>query len=315
MSNRHASIAILPFENLSGSPDDARLAGGFVQDLIAELARFPSIGVIAAESTFAVESAGLDDEGLGQRLGVEYLLKGSVRRAAKISASMCISCSSPPGSISGPSATMCRRRRSSPCRMRSRRKSPTPSRCGSTRACCWPRGGGSSRISPLTNAGCAAWSASSAAPSASDEEARAFFEQALAVDPHFARAHAGLSLSHFNEWSCQAWGCWEEKQRLAYEHAQQAEALDPDDPLVQVILAKIEQYRRQHGAGGGALPARAAPRAERRLRVHPARVRVCVARRRRAGDRSGRTRAGAESALPELVVLLRVGAVFRAAQL
>ena len=83
MSNRHASIALLPFENLSGLPDDDRIATGFVQDLIAELARFPSIGVIAAESTFAAESAGLDDAGVGRHLGVEYLLKGSVRRAGR----------------------------------------------------------------------------------------------------------------------------------------------------------------------------------------------------------------------------------------
>src|SRR6187455_691572 len=83
MSNRYASIAILPFENLSGSPADAHIAGGFAQDLIAELARFPSVGVIAAESTFAVESTGLNDAGIGRRLAVEYLLKGSVRRAAK----------------------------------------------------------------------------------------------------------------------------------------------------------------------------------------------------------------------------------------
>jgi tetratricopeptide (TPR) repeat protein len=57
-----------------------------------------------------------------------------------------------------------------------------------------------------------------------------------------------MSLSHFNEWSCMGWVCWEEKERLSYECATRAEALDPDDPVVQVILAKIEQYRRQHGA-------------------------------------------------------------------
>ena len=83
MSNRHASIAILPFENLSGSRDDELMAGGFVQDLIAELARFPSIGVIAAESIFAVDSTGLDDAAIGQRLAVDYLLKGSLRRSAR----------------------------------------------------------------------------------------------------------------------------------------------------------------------------------------------------------------------------------------
>jgi len=55
-----------------------------------------------------------------------------------------------------------------------------------------------------------------------------------------------MSLSHFNEWSCQAWDCWEKKETLAYDCAKRAELLDPDDPLVQVILAKIEQYRREH---------------------------------------------------------------------
>jgi tetratricopeptide (TPR) repeat protein len=81
----------------------------------------------------------------------------------------------------------------------------------------------------------------------SDAEARSFFEQALAIDPYCAKAEAGLSLSHFNEWSCQAWDCWEKKENAAYECALRAEALDPDDPVVQVILAKIEQYRRRHG--------------------------------------------------------------------
>ena len=71
-------------------------------------------------------------------------------------------------------------------------------------------------------------------------------------------------LSHFNEWSCQAWS-WEAKEKAAYECARRAEALDPDDAVVQVILGKIEQYRRQHAAAearyrrGAAACARAAP--------------------------------------------------------
>lgn len=88
-----------------------------------------------------------------------------------------------------------------------------------------------------------------------DLEGRRFFECALESDPHYARALAGISLSHFNEWSCQAWEKWEEKERLAYEYAARAEALDPDDAAVQVILGRIEQYRREFD--------RVAPRLER----------------------------------------------------
>lgn len=53
--------------------------------------------------------------------------------------------------------------------------------------------------------------------------------------PAYARAYTGLSLSHFNEWSCQAWEKWDEKERLAFEFARRAAQLDDDDAIVQVI--------------------------------------------------------------------------------
>jgi tetratricopeptide (TPR) repeat protein len=149
----------------------------------------------------------------------------------------------------------------------------------------------------------------------SDDEARVYFEQALAADPQYARAQAGLSLSHFNEWSCQAWECWEAKEKAAYECARRAEALDPDDAVVQVILGKIEQYRRQHAA--------AEARYRRALQLAPndafvtIQLAVGFALLGEAALAAGtwRTRTGAESARPELVVLLRRAAAFRAARL
>lgn len=247
MPNRHASIAILPFENLSGSRDDARMASGFVQDLIAELARFPSVGVIAAESTFAVESIELDDAGIGRRLAVEYLLKGSLRRSARslrLSVQLVQLASSQhlwaerydvpheelfavQDEIAAKVANALTARIDQTVLVASRRRQIT----NLTAYECWLRGMECLQRGTIE----------------SDDEARAFFEQALIVDPQYARAQAGMSLSYFNEWSCSAWGCWEEKERLAYACAQRAAALDPDDPLVQVILGKIEQYRRHHG--------------------------------------------------------------------
>src|SRR3546814_17154614 len=49
----------------------------------------------------------------------------------------------------------------------------------------------------------------------SHAEAQRFFERALEIDPQFARAYAGLSLTHFNEWSCLAWDRWAEKESKA----------------------------------------------------------------------------------------------------
>jgi tetratricopeptide (TPR) repeat protein len=78
-----------------------------------------------------------------------------------------------------------------------------------------------------------------------DLEARRLFEQALALDRDYARAWAGLSLSHFNDWSCAAWERWEETERKAFEYAVEATRRDPHDPVTQCILGRILLYRRE----------------------------------------------------------------------
>jgi hypothetical protein len=79
----------------------------------------------------------------------------------------------------------------------------------------------------------------------SDEQARAYFVRALEIDPHFARGHAGISLSHFNDWSCQAWDRWDERERGAFEHARRAVELDDADHVTHCILGRIHAYRRE----------------------------------------------------------------------
>lgn len=78
-----------------------------------------------------------------------------------------------------------------------------------------------------------------------DDAARAAFERALACDPDYARAHTGLSLSWFNEWSCQHWERWELAQSEALRHARRAAQLDPADHMALCILGKIHLYRRE----------------------------------------------------------------------
>lgn len=76
----------------------------------------------------------------------------------------------------------------------------------------------------------------------SDLVARAHFEAALKLDPSFARAHTGLSLSYFNEWSCQLWERWEVSQKGAYEHAVRALALDENDYVSLAVLGRVHLY-------------------------------------------------------------------------
>jgi DNA-binding SARP family transcriptional activator/Tfp pilus assembly protein PilF len=79
----------------------------------------------------------------------------------------------------------------------------------------------------------------------SDLEARRLFERALEIDPGYARAYSGLSLSWFNDWSCRAWERWEETQRNAFRYAQEAARLDDRDHVTHCILGRILLYRRE----------------------------------------------------------------------
>ena len=75
------SIAVLPFDNLSGQVEETYFSDGITEDIITGLARFRSLFVIARNSSFAFRGKPIDLAEIGRRLGVSYLLEGSVRRA------------------------------------------------------------------------------------------------------------------------------------------------------------------------------------------------------------------------------------------
>ena len=75
------SIAVLPFDNLSGQPEETYFSDGITEDIITGLARFRSLFVIARNSSFAFRGKAIEMAEIGRRLGVSYLLEGSVRRA------------------------------------------------------------------------------------------------------------------------------------------------------------------------------------------------------------------------------------------
>jgi TolB-like protein len=77
---RMPTIAVLPFQNLSGDPDQDYFADGMVDDLIAALSRFRSFAVIGRRPSFARKGISGDAKEVAAELGVRYLLEGSVRR-------------------------------------------------------------------------------------------------------------------------------------------------------------------------------------------------------------------------------------------
>ena len=75
------SIAVLPFQNLSGDPEQEYLADGVVEDIIMALSRMRWLFVIARNSSFTYKGHAVDVRQVGRELGVRYVLEGSVRKA------------------------------------------------------------------------------------------------------------------------------------------------------------------------------------------------------------------------------------------
>src|SRR5262245_12217449 len=75
------SIAVLPFENMSGDPEQEYFADGMVEEIITALSRFKWLFVIARNSSFTFKGHAVDIKEVGRKLGVRYVLEGSVRKA------------------------------------------------------------------------------------------------------------------------------------------------------------------------------------------------------------------------------------------
>ena len=75
------SIAVLPFQNISADPEQEYFADGMADEIITALSRFPSLFVIARNSSFTYKGRAVDVKQVARELGVRYVLEGSVRKA------------------------------------------------------------------------------------------------------------------------------------------------------------------------------------------------------------------------------------------
>ncbi len=75
------SVAVLPFDNLSGDPEQRYFSDGITDDIITELSRFRELFVIARNSSFQYRDKATDVKRIGRELGVQYVVEGSVRKA------------------------------------------------------------------------------------------------------------------------------------------------------------------------------------------------------------------------------------------
>jgi adenylate cyclase len=77
------SIAVLPFTNMNGDPEQDHFAEGITEDIITELSRISAFFIIARNSTFTYKGTNPDVRQIGRELGVQYIVEGSVRKAGE----------------------------------------------------------------------------------------------------------------------------------------------------------------------------------------------------------------------------------------
>lgn len=81
LQSEKPSIAVLPFDNMSGDPDQEYFADGITEDLTTDLSKISGLFVVARNSAFSYKGRQVDLRTVGDELGVRYLLEGSIRRA------------------------------------------------------------------------------------------------------------------------------------------------------------------------------------------------------------------------------------------
>ena len=247
---RVASVAVVPFDPVPLAPDAARLAHGFLEDVIAELSRLPDIEVLAARTTLSLTPEQLEPGRMAEAYGVTHLLDTSVRPGpggVQVKVNLVETPSGrtvwadrydtpliDAGAVLEEIAVQVANHltaRVTLSRLADARHRPLTSLPAQD---CWLRG-----LECLRKA-----------TPEGDDEARRLFQRALSIDPTYARAYAGLSVSHFKRWN---WRCATpqeaEDDRLCQQYMDRAEALDDLDPVVQVVAGRLQVYRRNFGEG------------------------------------------------------------------
>jgi adenylate cyclase len=240
------SIAVLPFDNLSGDPDQQYFSDGITEDIITELSRFRALFVIARNSSFQYRGTATDVKRVGRELGVQYVAEGSVRKfgdQVRVTAQLIDAASGnhlwaerfdrdlrdifalQDEMVRTIVSTLVVRLEAEELEL-AKRRPPQNLRAYDL----WLRGKQCYLL----------WTPEGHA------EARRLFEEAIALDPAFARAYASLAGTYALAVEYSAWAPdGRDPQSVALEYARRAIALDDTDHQPHIVLAWIYQKQRQ----------------------------------------------------------------------
>jgi TolB-like protein/tetratricopeptide (TPR) repeat protein len=244
--SRTTMVAVLPFHNLSTDPTSSHICTGLTLDLITDLSRFKSFNIISHHTS---ELLMPDEDIYGARvtqLNADFIIKGTFRQAnervgintqlIQTSTGKLIWAENFDGKVSDifdiqhnillqVANSLQQQLNHAIITEYTRRKGEDIDAYT-----CWLLG-----IEELRKGSFEA-----------DLEARNHFRKALEIHPEYSRAYTGLSLSYFNEWSCQIWDRWEVSQKGAYKYARKAFELDQHDYVAAMVLGRVYLYNAEY---------------------------------------------------------------------
>jgi TolB-like protein/tetratricopeptide (TPR) repeat protein len=239
------SIAVLPLTNESGEKDQQYFSDGLSEDLITALSQFAGLKVIGRNSSFQFRDTKLPSAALGQALGVAHLLEGSVRRAGDVVRISAMLVNAADGST-----VWSQHYDRSYKDLFALQDDITRAVADALRAKLLDGGGAVVQNEHPPSGSLDAWNAYSRGRfhdrkinPADAHTAIGFFEQAIALDPHYARAYASLALT----WTTLAGTFLSgEEQRQAYAKARaavdEALRLDPNVAVAHAARGLLLQW-------------------------------------------------------------------------
>jgi adenylate cyclase len=238
------SIAVLPFINMSGNPDQQYFSDGITEDIITELSRWHELSVLSRNSSFQYRDKTVDAKTIGRQLGVGYVVEGSIRQIGKrvrVTAQLVDTSSGSHlwaerydrGSdkifsvqdevVQTIVATLVGRVQAAGADL-AKRKAPT----SLVAYDCVLRG----KALPWGD------------PNA-DAEALRLFRRAIELDPNYGVAYGLLALMMYHQWDYDMSGSNEIRDG-AFEYARRAVELDENESFCQFILGHMHLYRGAH---------------------------------------------------------------------
>jgi adenylate cyclase len=238
------SIAVLPFVNMSGDPNQQYFSDGITEDIITELSRFRSLNIIARNASFRFRGESVDVIRIGRELGAQYVLEGSIRRLGrKIRITAQLIDASTGGHV------WAERFDRDEEEIFAVQDQVVSTIVGTLAGQLEAAGVAKARRKPPTSLAAYDCVLRADALPFSDPVARAeaqrLAERAIELDPSYGRAYAQLSMSYHVEWDHDFTGSNEVLEK-AFSLAQRAFMLDESDSAVVANLAWVHMLRHSH---------------------------------------------------------------------